>query len=675
MGVVAQWSITPGGQNGQTRLGPNGQEQWLLNGQWVDKATAVRAGLTFWGANPQSEGIQNGDKGTLNGQPVVWQDGQWVNASSPAANAGTTPPAPVSGAIVGTPPHGPVAGSSAITNAVLSQVGGNLSQQAATTAPGELPSIPASGAATTAWRGTPVGTVPTALSDLWDPPPTFDTSNQRTNAITQGLRAQADAAGNPRTVPTASMGAPAQASQASVPDLPRVGDISASQANGGQLQRVADVNASSAGSTALARAGDIDAAKAGGTSLARVNPITGATIDAAGDQQTRGQQEQLLSGLQAAANGAVPSAAEIQLRQTTDRNVANQLALASALQGHSVGGALKQASDASADINSQAAAASAILRAKEQADARAQLATTLSGVRSADQGLAVHQADLTQGTQVQNQNTAAGENALAFGTEADRQKFNAGLQQAAAVQNQNTAVGENTTQFTTEADRQKFNAGLQQAAALANQQTGLAENTTQLGADNAMAQFNANLRQAAAVQNQQAGITQNATQFNGAVDVAKLNATLGTDVSKLNLTETDRVALANQDAALTARGLDDKNKATILQAMLLANGQVIQGVDNAASINIRQQAADFALKQLAQAKSEADRAYWTNVVGSVLGAGASGLQTALTGGSSGGGADDSGGSPNVDTGSVAEQPVYSNGSTTTETSGVADGGT
>jgi hypothetical protein len=127
-----------------------------------------------------------------------------------------------------------------------------------------------------------------------------------------------------------------------------------------------------------------------------------ATVNQGQSNQTRGQQEQNISDLSAASRGLMPSAAEIQLRQSTDRNVANQLALASALQGRSPGGALKQASDASGAINAQAAGDAAALRANEQAAARNTLAQTLYGVRAGDITPEITNAQLGNATGIAN---------------------------------------------------------------------------------------------------------------------------------------------------------------------------------------------------------------------------------------------------------------------------------
>jgi hypothetical protein len=163
-----------------------------------------------------------------------------------------------------------------------------------------------------------------------------------------------------------------------------------------------------------------------GTSTA---PTVGTTtLDRTQDNQTREQQQQSISDLFAASRGLTPSAAELQSRQALDRNMANQYALAAALQGRSAGGALKQASDATGALNAQGAADAAVLRAKEQESARAALSSMLLGVRNTDvtaenaQGLLtsaanLKQADVTGATGIAN----AGNETTASTTNANNQ--------------------------------------------------------------------------------------------------------------------------------------------------------------------------------------------------------------------------------------------------------------
>jgi hypothetical protein len=400
--------------------------------------------------------------------------------------------------------------------------------------------------------------------------PTFDGVNQQASDVTAGLRAQL-AGLAPRAAPQAGAPPPAQTTLADAGTLQRAGDISAAQAGGTQLQRV----------------GNITAASAAPTSLARVDPITGATIDQGASNETRAQQETSLAGLRAAATGAVPSAAELQLRQTTDRNIKNQYALAAALQGRSAGGALKQASDATGDLDAQAAADAAVLRAKEQSDARNAESAALSGVRGQDIGVATSQAGLTQGAQVQNQNTGVQQNTTAANLQQNNQQFNAGLKQAADITNQGVGVTQNATQFNADTDLSKFNAGLRQGADIQNQNTAAGENKT---------------------------------QYQGNLDVSTTNANNATGVSKFNSSQAQALAIQNTENQLKQTQLDDTQKQVVMNAMLVAQGQQIQGVTNAgayqntvAGLRISQQLAN-------QAKTAAELQFANGLIGTFMGA-------------------------------------------------------
>lgn len=94
-----------------------------------------------------------------------------------------------------------------------------------------------------------------------------------------------------------------------------------------------------------------------------------------------GQQQAAISQLAQAAAGNVPSPAELQMRQAADRGAAQSFGLASALQGRSPGGALRNALQSNASILGRTNADAGILRARETADARGQLVGALQGVQ------------------------------------------------------------------------------------------------------------------------------------------------------------------------------------------------------------------------------------------------------------------------------------------------------
>lgn len=92
----------------------------------------------------------------------------------------------------------------------------------------------------------------------------------------------------------------------------------------------------------------------------------------------------LIGNLTNAANGAVPSAAEIQARQQAQQGAAQMAGRASAFQGRDPAAALRMATLGAGDLEANAIANGAALRAKEQADARGQLVTAVGGATNAE---------------------------------------------------------------------------------------------------------------------------------------------------------------------------------------------------------------------------------------------------------------------------------------------------
>lgn len=104
----------------------------------------------------------------------------------------------------------------------------------------------------------------------------------------------------------------------------------------------------------------------------------------------RGKQWDIANQLQAAANGDVESAAQIQMGLGLEQGLRDQLALANSAGGGTGAtvSALRNAQNTGAQMSAQTNANMAALRAQEQAGARAALAGHMSGMRAQDQGLA-----------------------------------------------------------------------------------------------------------------------------------------------------------------------------------------------------------------------------------------------------------------------------------------------
>ena len=121
----------------------------------------------------------------------------------------------------------------------------------------------------------------------------------------------------------------------------------------------------------------------------------------------RARQTTALDQLQAAANGTVPSAAEILGRDQANRAAALAYGNAAALQGGaSSGGALRQALDAQTQIQGDANTQLLAARAKEMSDARNQLVSGIGAAQNTEAGLATTNANLNQNKNIANTQAA-----------------------------------------------------------------------------------------------------------------------------------------------------------------------------------------------------------------------------------------------------------------------------
>ena len=313
----------------------------------------------------------------------------------------------------------------------------------------------------------------------------------------------------------------------------------------GQQAQAGVANPATVGPAARASAGFFGGAPVGPAALAAGSTSTAGTSNATQvnqgqSNQTRSQQEQSIADLVAASRGLVPSAAEIQLHQATDRNVANQFALASALQGRSAGGALKQASDQAGAINAQAAGDAAALRANEQANARVALSNSLFGVRQGDITPEITNAQLGNATGIANAGNITTSNVnnakilsdIAAGNAAEQNKLSAlqsTLVNQAGINNANNA----TTVNVNNADQQNMLTGKQ-----------------------------ADLQNAAAIAN-----------ANNATSASQTNANNSTTLVGKQADINQQSAVDNVTNMLKARGLDDDQIARFMQSLVTSKGQ------------------------------------------------------------------------------------------------------
>lgn len=138
----------------------------------------------------------------------------------------------------------------------------------------------------------------------------------------------------------------------------------------------------------------------------RAGQVQGWGQNQIGNQQDqfRQQQSALANALAARAYGnAGPSAAEMQMRQGGQQQVANALALAATQRSANSGNAAYGFANQRAGINQQTGGDINMLRSQEQMQARDQLGQLLQGQRTQDLGMAQGQAQLdTQQRQAQD---------------------------------------------------------------------------------------------------------------------------------------------------------------------------------------------------------------------------------------------------------------------------------
>jgi hypothetical protein len=130
----------------------------------------------------------------------------------------------------------------------------------------------------------------------------------------------------------------------------------------------------------------------------------GATIDQSQQAQFRQGQLGLAQNIAGVLTGQAPSVAQIQQQQAFGQQQAQQLGMAAAAgRGGNQALAMRNAMYNTGNLGAQQASASALLRAQEQATARAQMGGVLEQGRASDIGLATNQAQLQQQAGLQNQ--------------------------------------------------------------------------------------------------------------------------------------------------------------------------------------------------------------------------------------------------------------------------------
>ena len=409
----------------------------------------------------------------------------------------------------------------------------------------------------------------------------------------------ADQAGQDRAnftatgAPTIATPAAIQASLAQQQQAIQAQQAQAQQAQAANVARTAltpEQAAIQAQQIEAARIGQLQQAQVSNVGQTQVGPTAqagAAQIDPALQAQIRQSQMGLVSGLEGAIAGKEPSAAEIMLRNATDRNVANQYALAQAATGMNTGLAQRTAMINAADASQQAIMQQALLRAQEIAAARGQLGGVLDSARGADIGLATNQAGLQQ------QANLANTGALNTSTLTQAQ-----LSQQAAIQQAQLQQGASQFNAGQSNDAATANATLAQQAALANQQASMQAGTqnatlaqqvalANAGAQNQTYQQNAQLQQAANLQNAQLGTQASITNANNVTGANTASAQLANAVNLANAQNQSQAnlatgqiqtqaAIANAGNAVATNNLNQKAQQDLAANQLTASGQAGQ---------------------------------------------------------------------------------------------------
>lgn len=464
----------------------------------------------------------------------------------------------------------------------------------------------------------------------------WEESMNRARALADKQSGGYDAAG-PRAAPQAGPVTVGPAAQAGDVQIQRARDIAAPGVERATVGGVAPMQAAGVDRAIVAPVERVQAAGVERAIVGQTGNIDNATIARTEDQQTRDQQQQSIQGLQAAAAGTVPSAAENQAKLLADRALKQQYAVATALQGTNTGSALRSAAKGGAEAQLNIAADAFAGRAAEQASARGLLASTLGTVRGQDIGVNTEQAKLVQDARVRNQ-AAELATKLAQG-DIDQKTYALASQnlQNSRIANQQMELQRSLAQG--EIDQKTFAQASQnlQNARTANQQTELQRALAQGEIDAKTFIARSQMILDAETRNQQADVTTNVAQGQISSNLAVANIS---EANKVMLTQAglDKdVKLANQLAQLQQTQMDDVRKAELGRQMIESEKifqSAIAGKDDArakdAHIQAVQQQIEIARQQLAASKDASERAFWGGIISSGLQAlGAVGASAAL----------------------------------------------
>lgn len=350
-------------------------------------------------------------------------------------------------------------------------------------------------------------------------------------------------------------------------------------------------NASTVGNTQLGSASQVSGAGIGNANVGNASQMQAAAAGQTGinrqDTQFRDQQTQLANALQVQAAGGGPSLAGQQLRDATDRTLAQQVAAAASSRG-GVNPALAARGLASnaATAQQQAGTQAAQMKMQEQLNAQGQLGNVTQSARAQDIGVNTSQAGLNQDVNLANANLsqAANQNNSQLGQQMTLANMNALNQrqsdQANMYQQANLSNQAANNQF-----------ALQQGSM--NQQG----NMFNASAVNSNNQLQANLYQQAFANNQNA---QNA----GTMQQGQMN---------------EQTNMANLSAYLQNQGQNDNMSQFYQGLQNQINQQQMQGNENFAGLQSQQQLTQNQIDQSAYQSAAANHSSAIGGIASAIG--------------------------------------------------------
>jgi hypothetical protein len=298
-------------------------------------------------------------------------------------------------------------------------------------------------------------------------------------------------------------------------------------------------------------------------------------------QEIRAKQLGAVDLMQGAATGAAPSAAAAQQARGLQDLTATQTGLAAQAHGNQGVFARREAMRNIADMGSRQTLDSALLRATEMATARGQLTGALSDVRGTDTGTAVHQADLTQGTNLANMGEAGTTGRANAAASNDMSRFGTQIATDVAAGNANRGLTADTTSAAAQNARDVDVAGVQAG----NVARGIGVATA--NADRTLTATTRNANAADANANQNADRSTNVGVGNANRDLAGQTTNQGAHIGAETTNAANNLTAqqTNVGSGLSANSQRIAESGNKTNAVLQANNQVMGGTAQAANID------------------------------------------------------------------------------------------